>query len=110
MAGAYPEGTIASLSRRIDALKNGVRLTDSFSTFESLTERFIALSEPTVYADRIEVDGVVLRFDAACAAPIVTVEKHELHKGSFQCAFIPVYCIDFTLAPGTESVEFLFEV
>lgn len=110
MAGAYPEGTIASLSRRIDALKNGVRLTDSFSTFESLTERFIALSEPTVYADRIEVDGVVLRFDAACAAPTVTVEKHELHKGFFQCAFIPVYCIDFAIAPGTESVEFLFEV
>lgn len=110
MAGAYPAGCIETLTRRIDALENGIRLTDSFSAFESLTERFIALSEPVVYADRVEVDGVTLRFDAACAAPTVTVEKHELHKGFIQYAFIPVYCIDFAIAPGTESAEFLFEV
>lgn len=110
MAAAYPAGCIETLTRRIDALENGIHLTDSFSAFESLTERFIALSEPAVYADRIEVDGATLYFDAACAVPTVTVEQHELHEGNLQYAFIPVYCIDFTIAPGTESVEFLFEV
>ena len=109
LAKAYPAGAIETLTRRIDALENGVRLTDSYSAFESLTERFVTLSEPAVYAGCIKVDGVTLRFDAAKMTPAVTVEQHEMHNWNGETR-VPVYCIDFALAPGTESAEFLFEV
>lgn len=106
MATAYPEGTIQTLTRRIDALENRIRLTDSFSAYETLTERFITLYKPEVFDDHLVVEGVALSFDPKAALLTVSVEDHAAHDASV----VPVYCIDFAVKPGQKEIRFLFEV
>lgn len=106
MAGAYESGLIETLTRRIEALENGIRLTDTFSAFETLTERFVTLYEPAVFADRVEVCGVTLHFEPACVTPAVKTEVHEQHSAGIQT----VYCIDFAIKPGAQNASFFFEV
>ncbi len=106
MATAYPEGTIQTLTRRIGALENGVRLTDSFSAYETLTERFVTLFQPEVFADHLVVEGVALSFDPKTVSLTVSVKDHATHG----TGVVPVYCIDFAVKPGQSEISFLFEV
>ncbi len=107
MAGAYENGVIDRLTRRIDALENGIRLTDTFAPgWKSLTERFVTLYEPQVFDDHVEVNGVTLWFDPAQFTLRVQVIPHETHE----VTTVPVYCVDLAVQPGAQKVEFLFEV
>ncbi|MBQ8611749.1 MAG: heparinase II/III family protein [Oscillospiraceae bacterium] len=123
LAGAYEAGTIEKLTRRIEALENGIRLTDTFSAFQTLTERFVTMTEPEVFANRIVVEDVTLYFDPAVSSVSVQEVVHLTHGteqttrtgkktvgGGYAVGEVPVWCIDFAIAPGTESVEFRFEI
>ena len=103
ISGAYDLPEVKRLNRTFVYEEDRVTLTDSFAPdYESLTERFVCLLKPKqIAADRIGIGDVVLSFDPECAkVHIVPVEHDE--TGGIRI----VYCIDFELIPGLESVTF----
>lgn len=107
MAGAYEAGVTDRLTREFVYGENGFTLRDSFSPdYESLTERFITMEEPKVFADCVEVKGVILKFDPDAVQVTVNQAAHEEHL----LESVMVNCIDFAVKPGLESVEFTFVI
>ena len=111
MAGAYVQPGFEKLTRTFTYEDNKVVLTDAFAPdYESITERFVTLFKPELFADHVEVNGVKLSFDPELVAVSVQEKVHDRHVLTGTDWGIPCYCIDFELKPGLEQICFIVEV
>lgn len=109
IAESYGQEGFSKLTRTAVCEDGKVTLKDAFSPdYESLCERFVTIFEPEIYADRIFVNGVCLRFDPQCAKAAVSTELFYPHDAAQPP--VTVYCIDLNLTPGLTEATFIFEV
>lgn len=109
MAGAYGQKGLR-LTRKLECLRDAVRLTDSFSVCESFTERFPLLGEPKFFDGYVLVENVKIWYDRRTASPILSTEEHALHAPHGGAASETVYLLDFEIEKKQTSASFLFEI
>lgn len=107
-ANAYGQDNFQKLTRTVLCEDGFVTLTDAFSDYESLIERFVTLHKPEKYADHVVIQGVVLRFDPEYMSLSVKEESHLPHNASLPAQ--TVYCIDFALNAKVQDVTFTISI
>ena len=108
LANAYGQPDFRKLTRTVLCGEGIVTLTDAFSEYESLTERFVTLHKPIIFHDHVLVQGVILRFDPKKVMLSVKEESHNPHNAALPPQ--AVYCIDFELKPHLQDLTFTIEI
>lgn len=109
LCGAYPAGTVRSLTREFAFGQTGFDLTDTYDLPDAVcvTERFIAMEEPTVQGDTVLVGETTLSCEEA-ARVTVTPDTATYHDGSGEYTF---WKVDFAFdGMKTGKVKFHFQM
>jgi len=107
MAEAYGIPGCRRITRELIYEEKRVVLQDSFDCDLPITERFVTMIEPEIYAEHIKIADCILKFDPEKIMASVHKEQVEPHGRAHATRkeTDTLYCMDLILQPGVTAVQ-----
>ncbi|MBO5725707.1 MAG: heparinase II/III family protein, partial [Clostridia bacterium] len=112
IANAYPQNTIDKFTRTFKYDEEKIILTDEFSEFDSIVERFVSLIEPEIFENYVKISNLIVRFNSDEVELNVSTDSHVEHISTMASGngIATVWLIDFNLKKDLDKTTFTFEI